>query len=168
MSVKFKIHSTPKRALAIIGLGIVIAFIFIIDKKINTQRSIVSVENIYNADYIAPIVVLDVEDLAHESKWSAALAEILSAQTEVRVPNGRIDVLSDIYAIEVDRLDKWHEGIGQAVHYANETGKIACVALIIRSDQWPLKESDLEKLKTIERTTLSNGVKILILRSENK
>ena len=168
MSVKFKIHSTQKRALTVIGLGFLVVFILLITKKADKPQDTFSIENKYRVSYIAPVIVLNVEDSSHESKWSEALAEILNARMEVSVPNGRVDVLSDIYAIEVDRIDKWHEGIGQAVHYANETGKIACVALIIKSDQWPLQKSDIEKLHTIERTTLSNGVKILILRSANQ
>ena len=45
------------------------------------------------------------------------------AKMEVPVKYGRIDLLTDDYAIEVDSLEKFHEAIGQALHYAKETGK---------------------------------------------
>jgi hydroxypyruvate isomerase len=88
----------------------------------------------------------------------------LTGKLEVPVANGRIDVLSEDYAIEVDRMEKWHEGIGQAAHYSQATGKIACLALIIDSDRWPLNEATLSKLRTIEKTAVARGVKLLILR----
>jgi hypothetical protein len=45
------------------------------------------------------------------------------AKMEVPVKYGRIDLLTDDYAIEVDSLEKFHEAIGQALHYEYETGK---------------------------------------------
>ena len=38
------------------------------------------------------------------------------AKMEVPVKYGRIDLLTDDYAIEVDSLEKFHEAIGQALH----------------------------------------------------
>jgi len=37
------------------------------------------------------------------------------AEMEVPVRYGRVDLLTGTYAVEVDREDKFHEGIGQAV-----------------------------------------------------
>jgi len=108
--------------------------------------------------------MLKVDDAARELNWSAALAAKLNGRVEVAVPNGRIDVLTDIYAIEVERLEKWHEGIGQASHYAISTGKVGCLALIIDSDKWPLNEATLAKLRTVEQTAVSRATKLLILR----
>jgi len=44
--------------------------------------------------------------------------------------NGRIDLLTEDFAIEVDFIQKWHEGIGQALHYASATGKRPALALV--------------------------------------
>jgi hypothetical protein len=68
------------------------------------------------------------------------------AQTEVPVKYGRVDILSDDYAIEVDRLEKFHEAIGQALHYAKETGKKPAIAIFI-VDHEP---GDKEKLKYVK------------------
>jgi len=65
------------------------------------------------------------------------------AQMEVSVKYGRVDLLSDDYAIEVDNPDNFHEAIGQALHYAKETGKKPAVAFYV-TDQ---KHGDREKLK---------------------
>jgi hypothetical protein len=53
------------------------------------------------------------------------------AKMEVPVKYGRIDLLTDDYVIEVDRLEKFHEAIGQALHYAKETGKKPAIAIFI-------------------------------------
>ena len=67
------------------------------------------------------------------------------AKMEVPVKYGRVDLLSDDYAIEVDRLEKFHEAIGQALHYAKETGKKPAIAIFIVDHQ----PGDKEKLKYV-------------------
>jgi hypothetical protein len=90
---------------------------------------------------IHPLIALTMADATLESAWSGALAQALSGETEYPVEGGRVDVATGKYAIEVDRLEKWHEAIGQAAHYSLKTGKAPVVALIIPSDSSPLNES---------------------------
>jgi hypothetical protein len=78
------------------------------------------------------------------------------AQMEVPVKYGRIDLLSDDYAIEVDRLEKFHEAIGQALHYAKETGRKPAIAIFIVDR----RQGDKEKLKYV--TWLCNYYKIKV------
>lgn len=171
MPVDFKVHSTAKRALAIVAFALLLSALLVGVRKLTApnqsavaQQSIASFPAPSVVAYIAPVVMLKVDDAARELNWSAALAAKLNGRVEVAVPNGRIDVLTDIYAIEVERLEKWHEGIGQASHYAISTGKVGCLALIIDSDKWPLNEATLAKLRTVEQTAVSRAIKLLILR----
>jgi hypothetical protein len=164
--VQTRVHSTTKRAVVIVGFALFFAAALVGVRKLSgtTAQPAAPLLGVPAAAYIAPVVSLRLADASAETSWSAALAATLSGRTEVPVPNGRVDVLSDFYAIEVDRLEKWHEGIGQAAHYSSATGKVACLALIIDSDKWPLNEATLAKLRTIEQTALSRGVKLLLLR----
>jgi len=165
--VEAHIHSTAKRAFLIVGFAVVLASALIGIRKLSADRDsgpATQALPAVTAAYIAPVVSLRIADATSESSWSAALALALTGKLEVPVANGRIDVLSEDYAIEVDRMEKWHEGIGQAAHYSQATGKIACLALIIDSDRWPLNEATLSKLRTIEKTAVARGVKLLILR----
>ena len=169
MPVEAQVHSTAKRAVKIVGFAVLFAVLLVGLRRYATHAQApaqvrVDEGNVISARYIAPVVQLQITDASKESEWSRALALLLAGKTEVPVPNGRIDVLSERYAIEVDRLDKWHEGIGQASHYGLAMNRIPCLALIIDSDRWPLNESTLTKLATIEQTALSKGVKILLLR----
>ena len=68
------------------------------------------------------------------------------AKLEVPVKYGRVDLLSDDYAIDVDRLEKFHEAIGQALHYAKETGKKPAIAVFILDHE----PGDKEKLKYVK------------------
>ena len=171
MPVRFAVHSTAKRALAIVAFALVLSALLVGARKLTAPSSGVAAQQAIAAPsaagaaaYIAPVVMLRVDDAAREVNWSAALAAKLNGKVEVVVPNGRIDVLTDNYAIEVERLEKWHEGIGQAAHYAVSTGKVGCLAIIIDSDKWPINEATLAKLRTIEQTAVSRAIKLLILR----
>jgi hypothetical protein len=58
-------------------------------------------------------------------------------ETEVRLGNGnRADCVTTNYAIEVEFAKKYHEGVGQALDYAQQTGKAPAILMIIE------KESD--------------------------
>jgi hypothetical protein len=52
--------------------------------------------------------------------------------TEYRLDDGtRVDCLTDQYAIEFDFGPKWAESIGQALYYAEMTGRQPGVVLIL-------------------------------------
>ncbi len=73
----------------------------------------------------------------HPEKWYQQIwcAEH-KGQTEVRLADRtRCDCLTEEYAIEFDFGSKWAEAIGQALHYANKTGKAAGIVLILESDK---------------------------------
>jgi len=112
---------------------------------------------------LLPIIDLHIPDAALESHWSAALAVVLSGQTEVPVEGGRVDVLTKHYAIEVDRLEKWHEAIGQAAHYGLKTKKIPVAAIMLPSDLWPISQATKEKLLLIDEVCTKQGIKFVLL-----
>jgi hypothetical protein len=84
------------------------------------------------------------------------------AKMEVPVKYGRIDLLTDDYAIEVDSLEKFHEAIGQALHYAKETGKKPGIAIFIMEP----KQSDKEKLKYLIRLCNYYKIKVWFINEE--
>ncbi len=52
---------------------------------------------------------------------------------EVELPSGaRADCMSPTHVIEIDFSSKWAEALGQALHYAAQTGLVPKVALICR------------------------------------
>lgn len=84
------------------------------------------------------------------------------AEMEVHVKYGRIDLLTRDYAIEVDKIDKFHEGIGQALHYAKETGKKPGLAIYINDPT----EHDLAKLKYVRNLCKLLGITVWYINEE--
>jgi hypothetical protein len=119
-----------------------------------------------SARTILPTIVLHPAETRQEPYWAAALTAAMHGRQEVKINHGRIDVLSATYAIEVDWLDKWHEGLGQALHYSIATGKAPAVALIIKPSEWPLNANDISKLNEIRMVAEKLGVEVILLRAE--
>lgn len=84
------------------------------------------------------------------------------AKMEVSVKYGRIDLLTDEYAVEVDRLEKFHEAIGQALHYARETGKKPAIAIFMEEQ----RDEDKEKLKYVIRLCGYYKIKVWFINEE--
>lgn len=67
----------------------------------------------------------------YQEAWCAKVGGV----TEYRLDDGaRVDCLTDEYAIEFDFAGKWAEGIGQALYYAERTGRKPGVVLILEAD----------------------------------
>ncbi|MEX2173071.1 MAG: hypothetical protein WD872_01830 [Pirellulaceae bacterium] len=179
MSTRTQLHPTAKTAGVILGGGL--AAIFVVFGIRQYFGSHPSADNHFLAtqevivvapaptmsasiEPLLPILELTISDASLESGWSAALAAVLGGQTEVSVEGGRIDILTDNYAIEVDRLEKWHEAIGQAAHYGLKSDRIAVAALMVPSDLWPMNAKTKAKLLLIDETCTKQSIKLVILR----
>ncbi|MEO0787423.1 MAG: hypothetical protein AAFY36_02105 [Bacteroidota bacterium] len=77
-----------------------------------------------------------------EADYIRSLAAHLQAQTEVTVTGGRVDLVTNTYAIEVERASKWKNSIGQALWYGLQTNKAPAIILI--------KEGDADNKYTIQ------------------
>jgi hypothetical protein len=79
----------------------------------------------------------------YQNKWCATIG----GRTEVTLTDmSRCDCLTNTHAVEVDFANKWHEAIGQSLHYALQTGKKAGIMIILISDFDKLK---VKKLKSV-------------------
>lgn len=87
----------------------------------------------------AALIALSLPALARavpEARWQVAWNQVRfggAGQLEVSVPGGRVDILTGEWAIEVDHVYKYREGIRQSRHYARETGRKAGLALFMDS-----------------------------------
>ena len=73
------------------------------------------------------------------------------ATRDWRVDGGIADIATETHIYEVDRLAKWHEGIGQVLHYRDESGKQGVLVLIL-----PDGYSDWVRLEKLERKRCKN------------
>jgi len=73
--------------------------------------------------------------LHKEKEYQDAWCGKAGGVMEYRLDDGtRVDCLTDKYAIEFDFAQKWAEGIGQALYYAERTGRQPGVVLIMEHD----------------------------------
>lgn len=87
----------------------------------------------------------------YQDKWCIKAGGV----SEYRLDDGtRIDCLTEEYAVEFDFAPKWAEGIGQALYYAQKTGKKPCVVLIME------KEDDVRFLKRLTSVADRHQIKV--------
>ena len=67
-----------------------------------------------------------------EAYYIDLLALKLNAQKEVRVENGRVDLLTRTHAIEVEWATNWKHSVGQALWYAMQTNTKPGIILIMK------------------------------------
>ena len=82
------------------------------------------------------VFLLSVGNIVHseqftESDWQVTFNQkVTHGKLEAKVATGRVDILTSIYAIEVDYVRNYREAVNQALRYAQETKKKPGVALI--------------------------------------
>lgn len=157
-----------KVAVAVIFASVILGGLLRITGNSSGSTETVAVNNDIGwayRDVLVPTITLQVKENSHEKEWTSALANTINGKSEVQVDRGRVDVMTDVYAIEIDFLRKWHEGLGQAIHYGDDSSRIGVLALIIEGidKEKEIQQSDL--LKKIERLCLEKGVKLILLRS---
>lgn len=126
-----------------------------IENKKDNRREYVGVES-KHATSITNDFYFNISTNSNEREWMLALSSQLHGVTEYSIKMGRIDILTKTDAIEVDYFHKWHESIGQALHYSIETKRRPTIALI------SFKTNDnVEYVKTI----CSNyNIRVIMLR----
>ena len=96
----------------------------------------------------------------HERYYQEAFCERLGGVTEYRLSDRtRVDCLSGTYAVEVDFAPKWAEGIGQALFYAQMTGRAPAVALIAG-------KKDGRYIRRLDTVAKKYGIETFIIEKE--
>jgi len=76
-----------------------------------------------------PISVLG-QDLISEQDHSKYIQTLIGGKREVVVEGGRIDLLLEDYAFEIEWAAKWKESIGQALWYGLNTNRKPAIILL--------------------------------------
>ena len=101
------------------------------------------------------LLFLSTAHAAHLHKEKEYQQAWCQGEMEVRMPDGtRADCVTKNYAIEIDFAPKWAEALGQALHYADQTGKQPAILLIIERDK------DWRYYNRLKRTARKQGVKV--------
>lgn len=109
-------------------------------------------------------LTFDLPSGAKESFWRDELARRWGGRTEQVVNGGRVDVLTDREAVEVEFPGKWHEGLGQVLHYASETGKQGVLAIVVYArSEGNLLLKTRQRLELIDKQCRENGLRLVVL-----
>lgn len=82
--------------------------------------------------YTVLLAILVLPSIAQsESEYIRHLNEHFRGTVEYAVTNGRVDILTEHYAIEVERAYKWKHSIGQALWYGLQTNRRSAIVLIV-------------------------------------
>jgi hypothetical protein len=93
-----------------------------------------------------------------ESWYAERIASALHGTTEYPVENGRVDVVTNDYAIEVKRADDWKHAIGQSLWYALQTNKKPGIVLIVLDENdWKM---GIRLNSTLQHAGLADKVKV--------
>ena len=77
---------------------------------------------------LLPVLHAAEKDIANQ--WCQSMSGI----NEFRTKDGTyVDCLTEQYAVEVEYDNNWKEGVGQALHYAESTGKEAAIVFVKRA-----------------------------------
>ena len=79
---------------------------------------------------LLPAIEIPLPPSSNESLFISALSERLNGKSEVSIDGGRVDIVTERYAIEVDFIQKWKEGIGQSQFYSSKTNKLPALFLV--------------------------------------
>ena len=98
----------------------------------------------------------------NEAHFTNLLAKMHDYRTEVKVKGFRIDLVSETHAIEVDWGYKMYEAIGQALVYAQATGKMPGMAILLAT------ERDERTFKKIKPYAEAIGITVTSYRVDKK
>ena len=132
----------------------------------NANMRLVSGLGTISDSLLVPVIEFDIADPALEKNWIAVLAEKLGGQAEVAVPYGRVDVITDSYAIEVEYIHKFKEGIGQAIHYGEVKGVTPGLAIIYERSGSETDADVLDKIRHIEALCSAKGIRLFLLKQK--
>ncbi len=101
-----------------------------------------------------------------EKQYSELVQRELGGQLEAPVPSGRVDVLTDYFAIEVEFARKWKNSIGQSLWYALNTSRKAGIVLILENESdWKYVQ---QLTTTLDYSNLKSKVKVWIYPNDFK
>lgn len=93
-----------------------------------------------------------------ESWYVQEIARHLKGETEIPVENGRIDIVTETHAIEVERASNWKHSIGQCLWYAQQKNLSPGIVLIVLDeDDWKM---GIRLNSTLQYAGLSHKVKV--------
>lgn len=95
-----------------------------------------------------------------EKNYSLYIQSLIGGKREVAIPSGRVDLVTEDYAFEIEKANKWKHSIGQSLWYALNTNKNPGIILIIEE---PKDNKYMIQLNTaLEYADLSDKIQVYV------
>jgi len=95
-----------------------------------------------------------------EKNYSLYIQSLIGGKREVSIPSGRVDLVTEDYAFEIEKANKWKHSIGQSLWYALNTNKKPGIILIIEE---PKDNKYMIQLNTaLEYADLSDKIQVYV------
>lgn len=95
-----------------------------------------------------------------ESDYTRRIQKHLGGRLEVPVSHGRVDLMTEDYAIEVELAPEWKESIGQALWYGLQSNKKPGIVIVMR------QRSDYKYVQmlysTLRYAGIQNSIKVWV------
>jgi len=101
-----------------------------------------------------------------EYHYIKEIQDLLGGDLEISVIDGRADLVTSTYAIEVEFAEKWKESIGQATWYGLQLNKTPGIVLILRQEKDYKYYQQLNS--TLEAISPSHGIKTWVYPNDFK
>ena len=102
----------------------------------------------------------------NEHEYSEYIQSLIGGQREFTVYNGRVDLVTETYAFEIERAYNWKEAIGQCLWYAIQT-KLKPGIILIRESPEEFKYFQMLN-STLEYSGLSESIEVLLFPDDFK
>ncbi len=155
-------HPLKVAVITILAFGLIALYLRVRKGK-DTEGAEIDLKEVSTTYGLVPVLALSINGngSALEEDWAHSFNTFIGGTREAQVQFGRVDILTDDYAIEIDRIEKWKEGVGQSLQYAEETDRLPLLALFTD------KEMEVEKIKYIDKFCQKRGIKLVILEQKN-
>lgn len=105
------------------------------------------------------VFLLSVVNIVHaeeftESDWQVAFnKKVTHGKLEEKIATGRVDILTNTHAVEVDYVRNYRDAVNQALRYAQETRKKPGIALIVDGER-----DTVQAVKAVRKLAEEAGV----------
>jgi len=100
------------------------------------------------------------EVIKNENFYADKIQKAIGGEREVSVSNGRVDLVTNEYAFEIEWAWNWKEAVGQSLWYGLQTNKKPGIILIMRQNAEFKYVQQLES--ALQYSNLSEQIHVLL------
>lgn len=110
--------------------------------------------------FMAPFFLFAQKNHLQEQDYSDYIQQLIGGEREYHVYGGRVDLVTEDFAFEIERAKNWKEAIGQSLWYALQT-KLKPGIILIRENAKEYRYFQMLN-STLQFSELDDKIKVLL------